>query len=375
MQLVVYLVAGDRPTFMKIAPLYRAALKYPAVRCRIVHTGQHYDYEMSQGFFDDLEVPPPHFFLNIGPGSHSRQTGRIMAEFEEVCTVARPDLVMVVGDANSTLACSLVAQQLGIAVVHVEAGLRSFDRAMPEEINRLTTDAISDYFFVTEPSGMENLIREGQPVENIHHTGPVMIDNLFHQLKMLKNEPTAAFPSAQLKADHPDFLFLSLHHSTSVDCRQTLSGIVEALNQIAEDRPIFFPVHPRIRQQLDAFELRLSKHIFTLPPLGYLESLNLWKDAAAVLTDSDGLQEETSALGIPCITLRSNTKRPITVDIGTNTLGGNEKSGILDAYRRTVKGRRTDYWPPEKWDGRAAERIWRLLVLRAQHSEQATIAC
>lgn len=362
MDLVVYMVAGARPYFMMIAPLYRAAKKYQGISCRIVHTGQHNDYEMSQTFFDDLELPPPDFFLNVGSDSHASQTGLIMMAFEKICSAAPPDLVMVMGDVNSTLACSLVAKKLGIAVAHVEAGLRSFDRTMPEEINRLATDAISDYFLVTEPSGVLNLYREGQPQERILHAGHVMVDNLLHQLEKLENEPAACFPSAALKTQHPDYLFLTLHRPSNVDCRQTLTGIVEALNQIADDRPIFFPVHPRTQKQLRLFDLYLSDHIFPLPPLGYREALNLWKDAAVVLTDSGALQEETTALGIPCITIRKNTERPITVEIGTNILAGNEKSGILDAYRRSAKGRREDYWPPAKWDGLAAGRIWDFLL-------------
>jgi UDP-N-acetylglucosamine 2-epimerase (non-hydrolysing) len=365
----IFLVAGARPNFMKIAPIVRALRMYrdrslPAVSLagpelvggqkandlswKIVHTGQHYDYEMSQAFFDDLEIPKPDFFLAAGSGSHAIQTAKIMVGFEEVCLSEKPDIVVVVGDVNSTLACSIVAKKLLIKVAHVEAGLRSFDFTMPEEINRIVTDSISDYFFVTEKSGIDNLLKEGKPKERIHFAGHVMIDNLFYQAERLKSEDLAQFSTYKLKKGVGDYLFLTLHRPSNVDSQETLGEIADALNEISTEIPILFTVHPRTKKMLDTFNIELAqsvklkaqskkenysinldKRIFLLEPLGFRESLFLWKDAIMVMTDSGGLQEETTALGVPCITLRDNTERPITVDIGTNTLAGNKKADIL----------------------------------------------
>ncbi|MEW6442603.1 MAG: UDP-N-acetylglucosamine 2-epimerase (non-hydrolyzing) [bacterium] len=359
----VLLVAGARPNFMKIAPIFREARKLRSVRCRLVHTGQHYDYEMSQAFFEDLEIPEPDFFLEAGSGSHAVQTARIMVAFEEVCEKEEPDLVMVVGDVNSTLACSIVAKKACVRVAHVEAGLRSFDLAMPEEINRMVTDAVSDYFFVTEQSGVENLLREGKPAERIHFVGHVMIDNLFHQLRRLaEKEDTARFPSSALKREAADYVFLTLHRPSNVDRKEQLREIASALNEIAGERPILFPVHPRTKAMLAAHRIELSGRIHLLPPLSFKESLYLWKDAAAVMTDSGGLQEETTALGVPCVTLRENTERPITLQMGTNVLGGTGKETILRAYRESLLKKGKPNAVPPKWDGRAAERIWQILV-------------
>jgi len=303
----IFLVAGARPNFMKIAPIVRALkaqsnpqiTQIPRIEYKIVHTGQHYDYEMSQAFFDDLEIPKPDFFLDAGSGSHAAQTTKIMVSFEEVCSNERPDLVIVVGDVNSTLACSVVAKKLLIDVGHVEAGLRSFDLTMPEEINRIVTDSISDYFFVTEKSAVKNLLKEGKPKERIHFVGNVMIDNLFHQLKCLNSENPTKFPTYELKRALDDYIFLTLHRPSNVDSRETLAEIVEALNEISVEIPIVFPVHPRTKKMLDTFNIKLSDSITLLEPLGFKKSLYLWKDAVMVMTDSGGLQEETTALGVP----------------------------------------------------------------------------
>jgi UDP-N-acetylglucosamine 2-epimerase (non-hydrolysing) len=364
----VLLVAGARPNFMKIAPIYRVAQGRRAVgseiECLIVHTGQHYDYAMSQAFFDDLELPAPDHFLEAGSGSHAEQTAKIMVAFERVCEVEQPDLVLVVGDVNSTLACSIVAKKLEVKVAHVEAGLRSFDLSMPEEINRMVTDAISDYFFVTENSGRDNLLREGKPESAVFMVGHVMIDNLLHQAARLQDCDPGGFSVAALKAANPEYLFLTLHRPANVDDPEVLKGIVGCLNRIAEDYPIFFPVHPRTSKMLEKFNIELSERIFCLSPLGFRESLYLWQDAIAVLTDSGGLQEETTALGIPCLTLRENTERPITVELGTNKLVGNRPETILAAYRELKNGltvgRQASCRVP-LWDGRAAERIWDVL--------------
>ncbi len=358
----VLLVAGARPNFMKIAPLYHAARKFADLECLLVHTGQHYDYEMSQAFFDDLELPEPDFFLEAGSGSHAEQTAKIMVAFEKVCLEQRPELVLVVGDVNSTLACSVVAKKLLVKVAHVEAGLRSFDLSMPEEINRMVTDAISDYFFVTEPSGVDNLKREGKPAAAVHLVGHVMIDNLFRQVELLDRMAADAFPSAGLKESLGDYIFLTLHRPANVDDRQVLAGIVGVLNRIAGRYPLVFPVHPRTRKMLDLFGLELSPAVHQLPPLGFREALFWWRDALMVLTDSGGLQEETTALGVPCITLRENTERPITVEMGSNVLAGNRPGAIMEAFERTLAGKRRRGQVPPLWDGRAAERIWKHLL-------------
>lgn len=358
----VYLIAGARPNFMKIAPIYRASLTAPGVDCRIVHTGQHYDREMSQSFFDDLDIPAPAFYLEAGSGSHAAQTAKIMVAFEEVCEKERPDLVMVVGDVNSTLACSIVAKKLQIHVAHVEAGLRSFDLTMPEEINRMVTDAITDWFFVTEESGVANLRREGKPAERIHFVGHVMIDNLLHQAKKLEESRMRESVST-LKRECGGggaYAFLTLHRPSNVDDKNAFMGIAAALNEIAEEMAIIFPVHPRTKKMMEAFDIRYSKNIRLLSPLGFTESLFLWKDARVVLTDSGGLQEETTALGVPCVTIRDNTERPITVELGTNVLAGTSREGILNAVSQSLLKAKTSSIPP-LWDGRAAERIWAIL--------------
>jgi UDP-N-acetylglucosamine 2-epimerase (non-hydrolysing) len=361
--MIVYLIAGARPNFMKIAPIYRASQKYSGVRCSIVHTGQHYDQEMSQVFFDELGIPEPSFHLESGSGSHAEQTTKIMTAFEKLCESERPDLVMVVGDVNSTLACSITAKKMGIGVAHVEAGLRSFDMAMPEEINRMVTDAISDYFFVTEESGVENLLKEGKPPERIHNVGHVMIDNLLYQARKLNDglidaRTLSVYP---LKQDKKKYFFMTLHRPSNVDNRETFHGIVSALNEIAEILPILFPVHPRTRKRAEQFGIQFSKQIVLLPPLGFTDSLYLWKDAEVVFTDSGGLQEESTALGVPCVTIRKNTERPVTVEIGTNVLAGTTREGILKAYQASLRKTEHAVVPP-KWDGSASERIWSVLL-------------
>lgn len=365
----VLLVAGARPNFMKIAPIYRAATDLSDVDCRIVHTGQHYDYDMSQAFFNDLELPEPDHFLEAGSGTHAEQTAKIMVAFEKICTAAPPDLVIVVGDVNSTLACSVVAKKLRIDVAHVEAGLRSFDLAMPEEINRMVTDAISDLFFVTEESGRSNLLREGKPSGCIHMAGNVMVDNLFHQAEKLKTIDAATFATAGLKAASDGYAFLTLHRPSNVDRKVKLQEIVAALSVIAQERPIIFAVHPRTRKMMEQFAIQLPGAITLLKPLGFRESLFLWKDAAVVLTDSGGLQEETTALKVPCVTIRENTERPITIEMGTNILAGTSKDGILTAYRKALSQHPDSLTGPPLWDGKAAERIWQTILQHRQNAK------
>ncbi len=304
---------------------------------------------------------PPNFHLGVGSGTHAIQTAKIMVAFEDVCMQERPDWVVVVGDVNSTLACSIVAKKLLIKVAHVEAGLRSFDLAMPEEINRMVTDAITDCFFTTEESTLQNLLREGKRPEQIHFVGNVMIDNLFHQVEKLKGDATERFSTFELKKAKTLFIFLTLHRPSNVDNRDTLAGVAEALNEISRERPILFPVHPRTKKMLEQFCLALSDNIYLLPPLGFQESLFLWQDAELVLTDSGGLHEETTALGVPCLTLRENTERPITIEMGTNSLAGTRRESILNAYRSAKAGGHKKSLPPY-WDGMAAERIWKVLT-------------
>jgi UDP-N-acetylglucosamine 2-epimerase (non-hydrolysing) len=357
------LVAGARPNFMKIAPIIRAMDESNRrktrnrIRYKVVHTGQHYDYEMSDAFFQDLNIPKPDYSFKSGSGSHAEQTAKIMLAFEKVCIEEKPHLVVVVGDVNSTLACGIVAKKMGIGLAHVEAGLRSFDMGMPEEINRIVTDSITDYFFVTEKSAITNLKKEGKAREKIFFVGHVMVDNLFYQVERLELADESSFSTSAMKKDLGRYAFLTLHRPSNVDTVRTLSEITAALNEISIDTPILFPVHPRTAKNLKLFDIRMSDRIFPLPPLGYMESLYLWKDALLVLTDSGGLQEETTALGVPCITIRDNTERPITIEMGTNILAGTRRKGILAAYRRIIGGQTRSHTVPPKWDGRAGRRI------------------
>lgn len=363
---LIYLVVGARPNFMKIAPVVRAIEKRAEVIFKIVHTGQHYDPWMNDVFFDELGIPEPDVFMAAGGGSHAQQTGTIMVAFEEYCRENRPDAVMVVGDVNSTLACSIVAKKLCIPVAHVEAGLRSGDLFMPEEINRLVTDSISDWFFVTESVGVENLRHEGKPESAIHYVGHVMIDNLLYQAEKLKQADTSQFPTAAFKSqtatDGGRYGVVTLHRPSNVDNAKTMTRIVGALREIASELPLIFPVHPRTRANLEQFGVDLGPDIALVEPQAYMPFLNLWKDATVVLTDSGGLQEETTALGVPCITIRENTERPVTVAEGTNVLAGTDPIRIVAETRRVLRGDGKQGRRPMFWDGRAAERIVAILV-------------
>ncbi len=356
----VVFVAGARPNFMKVAPLIRVLTTEPkwqgseSIAWKLVHTGQHYDYEMSKVFFEELDLPEPHYFLDSGPGTHAEQTANIMVEFEKFCLEEMPDVIVVVGDVNSTIACSITAKKLHIKVAHVEAGLRSGDMTMPEEINRIVTDSISDYLFVTEKSGLENLKREGKPKEKVFFVGHVMIDNLFNQLHRL-NEST--YETTSLKDKLDKYLFMTLHRPSNVDDNVVFKKIIDGLNEISEDIPIVFPVHPRTKGRIEHYGFCLSNNIKVLKPLSFRESLYLWKDAVAVLTDSGGLQEETTALGVPCVTLRENTERPVTVEIGTNITVGSDMVKLKETVSNIRKGHYKEGRIPEKWDGQAAKRI------------------
>lgn len=355
---MIYLIAGARPNFMKIAPIVRALHdQSELLEYRIIHTGQHYDREMSDVFFEELGIPKPDYHLECGGGSHAEQTAKIMVAFEHICQQKRPDCVLVVGDVNSTLACSVAAKKLNISVAHVEAGLRSDDRSMPEEINRLVTDSISDWFFCTEPAGVNNLLREGKRSKAIFNVGHVMVDNLLYQANQLAKANCSGFKSALLKRQHSAYGVITLHRPSNVDDADVMAAILGALNTLSERLPLIFPVHPRTQAKLQRFGLIPAPGITLTGPLSYMDFLNLWKDARLVLTDSGGLQEETTALGVPCLTLRHNTERPITVDEGTNVLVGTEPSVILAEACNILDGGGKTGKRPALWDGRAAERI------------------
>jgi len=357
-QKLIYLVAGARPNFMKIAPVIRSLkANQSTFTYRLIHTGQHYDHDMSTVFFKELGIPEPDYHLECGGGSHSEQTAKIMIAFEKICEATRPYCVIVVGDVNSTLACSIVAKKLHIPVAHIEAGLRSGDRSMPEEINRLVTDSISDWFFCTEPAGVKNLLAEGKSPNSIFHVGHVMVDNLFYQLDQLAHENTSQFQSTHIKQRLTRYAVLTLHRPSNVDNPSILEQIFNGLNKIAEHIPLVFPVHPRTRSNLDKFGIKINEQIHITGPLSYMDFLNLWKDSLFVLTDSGGLQEESTAMRIPCLTLRHNTERPITVEEGTNSLVGTKPDVIYNAAHRILSGNCKAGQRPSLWDGNAADRI------------------
>ena len=343
------LVAGARPNFMKVAPLLRAAGADAAFDARLVHTGQHYDEHMSGAFFRDLGIPAPAHHLEAGSGTHAVQTAEILRRFEPVLDQENPGAVVVAGDVNSTLACALAAAKKQIPVIHVEAGLRSFDRSMPEEINRLATDAISDLLLASEESAVENLRREGVPDHRIAFVGNLMIDSLAAHREAARALNTA------LRLELPEkYGLVTLHRPANVDRPEALAPIIRALEQIGGDLPLVFPVHPRTRARLDP--LRPLRNIRLLDPLGYLEFLALHDGARAIFTDSGGIQEESTILGIPCFTLRDNTERPATIAEGTNRLAGTTKESILAAWKGRSLVRRDRLRKPTGWDGHAAPR-------------------
>lgn len=351
-------VVGARPNFMKIAPILAAMRASGEFAPLLVHTGQHYDAQMSDVFFEDLGMPAPDVYLNVGSGSHAQQTAAVMTAFEPVVMEEKPDWIVVVGDVNSTLACALVAAKLHVKVAHVEAGLRSRDRTMPEEINRVLTDQISDLLLTPSTDADENLRREGIPPERIKLVGNVMIDSLFAQLEGARSSNVRA----RLRVESEDYAVVTLHRPSNVDDEKTLQGIVSALEEVAERLTIVFPIHPRTRESLSRFGLmkRLKENVRLkiTEPLGYVDFLQLWSGARIVLTDSGGLQEETTALRIPCLTLRENTERPVTVEMGTNRVVGAKPDAITRAAFDALEDfDRARARTPPLWDGRAAERI------------------
>lgn len=360
----VMCVVGARPNFMKMAPILRALASHtPAIPALLVHTGQHYDASMSEQLFADLRLPRPDINLEVGSGSHAVQTAEVMKRFEPALDQHRPSCVLVVGDVNSTLACTLVAVKKGIPVVHVEAGLRSYDRKMPEEINRVLTDQVADRLYITERSAAQNLHREGVAPERIVFAGNVMIDSLL-ACREAARPARDTLREAGLDAallDHPrGYGVVTLHRPSNVDEAATLQPLLEILAETSLLLPLVFAMHPRTRNNIQRFGLQSvldPRRVAVLPPQGYLEMVGLMKGARLVLTDSGGLQEETTALGVPCLTLRENTERPITVDQGTNTMVGADLAAIRAGVADILAGRGKQGRVPELWDGRAAERI------------------
>ncbi len=358
-------VVGARPNFMKIAPIYRAIKKYNIQNSKfrihhlICHTGQHYDEKMSKVFFEDLELPLPDFYLGVGSGSHAEQTARVMIEFEKILIQEKPDMVLVVGDVNSTIACSLTAKKLHIKVVHVEAGLRSFDMEMPEEVNRILTDRISDYLFVTEQSGLDNLKNEGVPDNKIFFVGNVMIDSLIHYIP--KSDKSVIH--SELGISKGEYVLITLHRPSNVDIKESLEKLVNFLNKLAKERKVVFPIHPRTKNNLSKFNLleALDNQIILTDPIGYIDFQALTKNAELVVTDSGGIQEETTYLGVQCITLRTSTERPSTVDVGTNQLIGLDLKKAESSCLSVLNGKKKEGTTPELWDGNAAERITKIL--------------
>ena len=359
-------IVGARPNFMKIAPLMAAYGQYASIDPVLVHTGQHYDRRMSDLFFRQLEIPAPAVDLGVGSGSHAVQTAAIMKAFEPVVAEHKPDAVLVVGDVNSTIACGLVAVKLGIRLVHVEAGLRSFDRRMPEEINRVLTDAISDLLFCTEQSGADNLRREGVPGEKVFLVGNVMIDTLTRCRARADASPILE----QLGLEAGRYAVLTLHRPSNVDDPEALAGILDILEKIqgsgADKWPIVFPAHPRTRKNLADFGLepriRQMPGLQLIDPVGYLEFLKLMSSARVVLTDSGGIQEETTILQVPCLTLRENTERPITVTAGSNRIVGADPERVVAAFREATADDAPKLPAPPLWDGHAAERVAKILA-------------
>src|ERR1035437_5342322 len=353
-------IVGARPNFPKVAPIMAEMAKQPDRFDQVlVHTGQHYDYNMSQVFFEHLEMPTPDEYLNVGSGSHAAQTAAIMTAFEPIVLKHRPECVVVVGDVNSTVACALVCAKIGVRVAHVEAGLRSRDRTMPEEINRLLTDQISDLLFTPSKDGNENLIREGVDPAKIHFVGNVMIDTLVKLLPQALQRNTLKKFSMKAK----EYILVTLHRPSNVDDPTVLRGILQAMAEISQDVPVIFPVHPRTRSRIHELNESVPKETLQLvDPLGYLDFLALMNAAKLVVTDSGGIQEETTYLGVPCLTARPNTERPITLSEGTNRLTGSRYQDLIEATRESFHRQNGLFRKPELWDGQTAARIAEVML-------------
>lgn len=356
MPLNVLCIVGTRPNLIKAGPLMRELRKHPlAFTTRLIHTGQHYDRNLSDLLFDDLGMAEPDLNLGVGSGSHAEQTARVMVALELIFLNERPDLVVVFGDVNSTMAGAIVAAKLCLKVAHVESGLRSFDRTMPEEINRIVTDHLSDYLFVSERSGLKNLSREGIPDSKVFFTGNIMIDSLLATLDVVERSDVIE----RLKLLPRKYAVMTLHRPSNVDDRETLADILRVVGAVAERTPVVFPCHPRTRQNIERFELSglLGASLILTEPLGYTDFCRLTYESAFVLTDSGGIQEETTFLKVPCITMRDNTERPVTVTVGSNVMTGNDPARIIAAVDNVLEGRPRATSIPELWDGHTAERI------------------
>ena len=339
---------------MKIAPIVREMENYADEFAQsLVHTGQHYDDRMSKIFFEELDIPRPNINLEVGSGSHAEQTAQVMIKFEPALEQFKPDWVIVPGDVNSTLACALVATKLGVRVAHVEAGLRSFDRTMPEEFNRLLTDQISDLLFTHSPEANENLVREGVPAEKIHLVGNTMIDTLVRLMPLAEKR----WPTLRTEFGLDKFVVVTLHRPNNVDAAAGLTEIMSALNEVSAETPVIFPVHPRTRQRISEFGIAVKETVQLTEPIGYVDFLALQAHASVVVTDSGGVQEETTFLGVPCLTVRPNTERPITIAIGTNQLVARDRGQIVSAIKAAIERPRAKQSRPDYWDGKAAERI------------------
>jgi len=349
------IVVGARPNFMKAAPLIREFKKRGKIEPFLIHTGQHYDENMSKVFFEDLELPQPDVYLGVGSGSHAEQTAKIMLSFENVLERDNCDLVIVVGDVNSTLACSLVAVKMMVTVAHVEAGLRSFDLTMPEEINRMVTDILSRFCFTTSPEAEINLKREGVSEDRIFFVGNIMIDSLLYYMDKADRSDVLN----RLRLNKKDYVLVTLHRPSNVDDFDTFRGIYGVLEELSRTIPVVFPVHPRTRKMMYEAGIGTSEDndLKLIDPIGYLDFVKAMKHARLVITDSGGIQEETTVLGVPCLTVRKNTERPITIEMGTNKLVGTEPTRVLEEAKKALKEESLDYRIPPLWDGKTAERI------------------
>ncbi|MBS1536355.1 MAG: UDP-N-acetylglucosamine 2-epimerase (non-hydrolyzing) [Bacteroidetes bacterium] len=357
-------VVGARPNFMKVAPIHRAFSAYPDVEHLIIHTGQHYDSTMSDAFFQDLDMPQPAYFMGVGSGTHAEQTARVMVEFEKAMLELKPDFVIVVGDVNSTIACTLTAVKMGITTAHIESGLRSGDRSMPEEINRIATDSICDYWFVTEQSGLDNLLHYGCPSERVFFVGNTMIDSQYYALAQAEHSNILE----QIGLTPKEYALVTIHRPSNVDESEQLGELLEILAELSTKRTVVFPVHPRTRKNISTHGLssiiEQNSNIKLIDPQGYISFLALMKNSDFVMTDSGGIQEETTALGVPCLTIRTTTERPITCEIGTNILIEPTPEAIRIALRTILDSPRKTGQVPPLWDGKAAERIAEIIVKR-----------
>jgi UDP-N-acetylglucosamine 2-epimerase (non-hydrolysing) len=375
MKHLIFCIVGARPNFTKISPIMKAIAKSNSLYAKLVHTGQHYDQSMKHAFFEQLQIPEPDIDLEVGSGSHAVQTAEIMKRIEPVLDKEQPAAILVVGDVNSTIACALVASKKGIPVVHVEAGLRSYDRTMPEEINRVLTDQISEMLFTTEKDAEENLIKEGIDQKRIHFVGNVMIDNLKQQLpRATPIEKILSEKQLQEEALNTGYALLTLHRPSNVDDPVILERLLQVIAKISEQLIVIFPVHPRTKKQIELFSLSHlidSDRIIKKEPLGYLEMLGLMAKARVILTDSGGIQEESTSLGVPCLTLRENTERPITISEGTNTIVGTDAQLIFSEFENIMESGGKAGNIPEKWDGKAAERIVQILEDWLEHDKRA----